>query len=143
MTYTDNSETLTENPAPSSDAVIEYGDAHATFGDRLTAAREAFGLSPEQLAWRLGVRRATIFSWENDQSEPRSNRMQMLAGVLNVSLIWLMTGEGDGPGAAPAAPATPEAVGVLAEFAALRVEQRRLADRFVRLEARLRAALIG
>lgn len=134
MAYIDNTETLNEKP----EHATGYGDAHATFGDRLTVAREAFGLSPEQLAWRLGVRRSTISAWEDDRAEPRANRMQMLAGVLNVSLVWLMTGEGADPSATPAAP---EAQSMLAEFAALRAEQRRLADRFVRLESRLRAAL--
>lgn len=134
MAYIDNSETLNETDM-NADA---YGDAQATFGDRLTAAREAFGLSPEQLAWRLGVNDATVADWEADRAEPRANRMQMLAGVLNVSLVWLMTGEGEWPGAAGTGP---EADAMLAEFAALRAEQRRLADRFARLESRLRAAL--
>lgn len=135
MTHIDNSETLSEATAPAR----EWGDAHATFGDRLAAAREGLGLSPEQLAWRLGVRRSTIATWEDDRSEPRANRMQMLAGILNVSLVWLMTGQGDGPGGAPARPATEE---MLAELALIRADQERLADRFARLETRLRAALV-
>lgn len=73
-----------------------FQDGVATFGDRLEAAREAAGLSPEELAQRLGVRDTTIAQWEADAWEPRANRMQMLAGMLNVSLMWLMTGKGDG-----------------------------------------------
>lgn len=74
-----------------------YSDATATLGDRLTAARDAQGLSVAQLAAKLGVRSKTLDGWENDRAEPRANRLQMLAGVLNVSLGWLLTGQGDGP----------------------------------------------
>ena len=68
----------------------------ATFGDRIVAARQELGLSSKELAERMGIGRETLERWENDQSEPRANKLQMLAGVLNVSMIWLMTGEGDG-----------------------------------------------
>lgn len=68
----------------------------ATFGDRLAGAREAAGLSQPELARTLGVRLKTLQQWEDDQSEPRANRLQMLAGMLSVSLTWLLTGDGDG-----------------------------------------------
>ncbi len=134
MNEIDNSET---RPETAEIAEERWSDAHATFGDRLAAAREALGLSPEQLAWRLGVRRSTIATWEDDRAEPRANRMQMLAGILNVSLVWLMTGEGEGPGGAPA----PAAGELIAELELLKAEQERLAQRFARFETRLRAAL--
>ncbi len=73
-----------------------FSDAAATFGDRLAAAREGAGLSQEDLALRLGVRLTTLQAWEDDGAEPRGNRLQMLAGMLNVSLMWLMSGEGEG-----------------------------------------------
>ena len=73
-----------------------YGGHIATFGDRLAAARDAAQLSQQQLSKHLGVRLKTLKSWENDSSEPRSNKLSMIAGVLNVSLIWLLTGEGEG-----------------------------------------------
>lgn len=72
-----------------------YSDEAATFGDRLAAARLSSRMSSAQVAARLGVKQETVEQWEADQSEPRPNRMQLLAGVLNVSLLWLMTGEGD------------------------------------------------
>ncbi|MDP2063331.1 MAG: helix-turn-helix transcriptional regulator [Phaeovulum sp.] len=68
----------------------------ATFGDRLAAARENAGMSQKTLATRLGVRLTTVQAWESDTTEPRANRMQMLAGMLNVSLMWLLAGRGDG-----------------------------------------------
>ena len=37
-----------------------YSEDSATFGDRVAAAREALGMSEEELAKRLGVRLKTI-----------------------------------------------------------------------------------
>ena len=73
-----------------------YSDDKATMGDRLAAARERAGLSEAELARKLGVRVKTLTSWEADEREPRSNYLRTLSGVLGVSLIWLLTGEGDG-----------------------------------------------
>ncbi|MCU9837856.1 helix-turn-helix domain-containing protein [Ruegeria sp. WL0004] len=79
-----------------SDMTDYYGQDSATFGDRLAAAREAADMTQAQLARRLGVKKSTIASWEEDLSEPRANRLQMVAGMLNVSIMWLITGEGQG-----------------------------------------------
>ncbi|MCV6596558.1 MAG: helix-turn-helix domain-containing protein, partial [Mangrovicoccus sp.] len=68
----------------------------STFGDRVAGAREAVGLSQAELARRLGVKLKTLRGWEEDLSEPRANKLQLLAGLLNVSLTWLLTAEGDG-----------------------------------------------
>jgi len=37
-----------------------------------------------------------VQEWEDDLSAPRSNRIQMLSGMLNVSMIWLISGESNG-----------------------------------------------
>lgn len=68
-----------------------------TMGGRLSRARDATGLSVAQLARRLGVKSSTIQAWESDRSQPRANRLAMLAGVLNVSLSWLLHGVGTAP----------------------------------------------
>ena len=73
-----------------------YSEDAATFGDRVAGAREAINMSQEELARRLGVKLKTVHGWENDMSEPRANKLQMLAGVLNVSIMWLINGEGEG-----------------------------------------------
>jgi len=114
-----------------------YSDDAATFGDRLAAAREALGLSQAQLASRSGVRLSTIQNWEGDRSEPRANKLQMIAGILNVSMIWLLTGQGEG-GVSPEDDADAELKGVLAEMREIRVAQSRLLDRLARLEKRIR-----
>ena len=68
-------------------------DAQAdTLGDRIVQARERAGLSTAQLARRLGVKTRTLSSWEKNATEPRSNRLMMLAGSLNVSPLWLLNG---------------------------------------------------
>jgi HTH-type transcriptional regulator, cell division transcriptional repressor len=110
----------------------------ATFGDRLAGAREAAGLTQHDMAKRLGVRLTTVQAWEDDASEPRSNRLQMVAGMLSVSIRWLLTGEGDGLDA-PSAPgihdaATTEA---LADLARMRAQMLALAQDMGQMEARL------
>ncbi|MGM0585447.1 MAG: helix-turn-helix domain-containing protein [Pseudomonadota bacterium] len=114
-----------------------YSDEAATFGDRLAAAREALGYSQSQLASRAGVRLATIQNWESDRSEPRANKLQMIAGILNVSIVWLLTGEGEG-GVAAEPDQDAELRGALAELREIRVAQSRLLARLARLEKRLR-----
>ncbi len=73
-----------------------FNEAVATFGDRLQAAREAKGLTAESLAEKIGVDVGEIEIWESDADAPRANRIQMLAGLLNVSIVWLISGESSG-----------------------------------------------
>lgn len=116
-----------------------YSGDHATFGDRLTAAREAQGLSQPQLAKRLGVKLKTVHGWENDTSEPRANKLQMVAGLLNVSLRWLLTGEGDGV-AEPASQdnLAEDAQAILKDMRGLRADLNRVSTELGRMEKRLR-----
>lgn len=122
-----------------------YSEATATFGDRLVAAREASGLAQAELAQRLGVRDTTVMDWEEDQSAPRGNRMQMLAGLLNVSLVWLMTGEGPGIPAPDegAVEGDSEIVAIRDEVQVLRSALLEAAERAARLERRLSLAAAG
>ena len=53
-------------------------------------------MTQAKLAKRLGVKVKTVHGWEDDLEGPRANRLQMLAGVLGVSVMWLLTGQGDG-----------------------------------------------
>jgi transcriptional regulator with XRE-family HTH domain len=68
-----------------------------TMGGRLQRARDAAGLTVGELAARLGVKASTVQAWESDRSQPRANKLQMVAGILNVGLAWLMDGLGSGP----------------------------------------------
>ncbi|MEE9588808.1 MAG: helix-turn-helix domain-containing protein [Hyphomicrobiaceae bacterium] len=74
-----------------------FGIDNDTLGGRICSARETLGLSTAQLARRLGVKTTTMAGWELDRSEPRSNKLVMLAGILNVSPSWLLTGVGESP----------------------------------------------
>ncbi|MDJ0859160.1 MAG: helix-turn-helix transcriptional regulator [Dinoroseobacter sp.] len=121
-----------------------YSDDVATFGDRLATAREAAGLSQSQLARRLGVKLATLRGWENDVAEPRANRVQMLAGMLNVSLGWLLTGdasEGGVPEPGTGSDASDQVSAWLQDLRMLRAELARINTDMALLEKRLRSAL--
>ena len=141
---------LTLVPVSSDEAVSEFDDAAyfsdeiATFGDRVAGAREVMGLSRQQLAERLGIKEETLSKWEEDRSEPRANKLQMLAGVLNVSMIWLMTGEGGGaPDVEDPGSGAVSLQDVLSELREIRTEQVRLVERSKVLEKRLRGLIAG
>ena len=119
-----------------------YSEDAATFGDRLAGAREAAGLSQKELATRIGVKQTVIANWENDIKEPRANRLQMLSGLLGVSLSWLLTGEGEGPDApSEDSPVSPDLVDLLAEMRLLRAQMVQSGEKLGQLEKRLRAAV--
>ena len=66
-----------------------------------------------QVINRLGVRKATYMAWEADRSEPRANKLVALAGILNVSPTYLLSGLGR---------ATPQPPKHLQNIDALRLE---------------------
>ena len=121
-----------------------YGPDMATLGDRVAAAREQAGMDQRQLAKRLGVKLKTLQDWEYDLSEPRANKLSMMAGLLNVSITWLLTGEGEGvtdpsdPGALD-----PDVNELLTELRDLKVQITTSADRLGKLEKQLRLKLKG
>ena len=120
-----------------------YGDGAATLGDRLVAARQFAGLSQEELATQIGVKIVTLDAWENDWKEPRANRLQMLTGLLGVSLRWLLTGVGEGPENPEDMNELPSDIsGMLAEMRKLRAQIARSSVKLGELEKRLRKALL-
>ena len=114
-----------------------YSDDAATFGDRLAAAREAKGMNQKAFARRLGVALKTVEGWENDMREPRANKLQMMSGILDVSMSWLLTGQGRGVDPEVEAE-TPEMAELLSDMRALRTEMQRGAERLGVLEKRLK-----
>lgn len=117
-----------------------YAEAAATLGDRLAGAREGAGMSRAALAQKLGVKPGTLRKWEDDLSEPRANRLQMLSGLLGVSLSWLMTGRGEGPdGPEDVAAAIPHDVATaLEEIREIRTRLEITSNQLGRLEKHLR-----
>ena len=118
-----------------------YGPDAATFGDRVLGAREKAGMTQVQLARRLGIKLATLQAWEEDRSEPRANKLQMLTGMLNVSLPWLLSGEGIGPEAPTTAPLSDDVKTILIEMREIKTDMNRTADRLSKLEKQLRLAM--
>lgn len=117
-----------------------YGEETATFGDRLAAAREGAGLSQKELAQRVGVKTGTLRDWEDDLSEPRANRLSIFAGILGVSLSWLLTGEGEGlvePGEDDGD--APDITTLVSDLRAVRAQMMQSGERLAQLEKRLRA----
>lgn len=112
-----------------------------TFGDRIAGARERAGMSQTDLAKRLGVKLKTLKGWEDDLSEPRANKLSMMAGLLNVSLLWLLSGEGEGPDSPSMGELSPDITGLLTEIRDIRTQLVYSTDRLARLEKTLRAKL--
>ncbi|MDQ0324864.1 transcriptional regulator with XRE-family HTH domain [Rhodopseudomonas julia] len=106
-----------------------------TLGGRIVRAREAIGLSTAQLARRLGVKTSTLSQWENDRAEPRANRLNMLAGILGVSPMWLLIGRGVAP--ADEDPMAQEAAMLRTEIAHLSSEALLLSRRLSEAAERL------
>ena len=116
-----------------------YSDSHATFGDRLCAARDLAGLSQKVLASKMGVRVRTIQAWESDSVEPRANKLQMVSALLNVSMVWLMSGLGTGiaPPQEQAMLAKKETLEILKELKSIRSYGDALLTRLTLLEERI------
>ena len=119
-----------------------YGDEAATLGDRIAAAREAVGYSQKKLASRLGVKLKTVQGWEEDRTEPRANKAQMMSGILGVSLVWLLSGEGEGVLEPSDTPSGLEDIqGILDEIRSLRMDITEATRKLSTVEKRLRARL--
>ncbi|KIN61668.1 Transcriptional regulator, XRE family [Sulfitobacter noctilucae] len=88
------------------------------------------------------MRLATLRSWEDDRSEPRANRLSMLAGLLNVSMMWMINGEGEGlSDPDQVEPASGDMQAVLTEMRQLRSQMTANAEAMGRLEKRLRTLM--
>ena len=111
--------------------------ADDTLGGRIVAAREAAGFTSKELSARLGVAAKTVANWESDRSEPRSNKLSMLAGLLGVSPTWLLAGQGSAPRAAAD---SGNGAGLRSEIVRIKAEATRLVDRIDSLSAQLAEA---
>ena len=118
-----------------------YSADAATFGDRVAGAREQAGMTQKDLAKRLGVRLATLRAWEDDLSEPRANRLSMMAGLLNVSMMWLINGEGEGLDPPTDDPISSDLRDILTEVRDMRADMLARAEQLGRLEKTLRAVV--
>lgn len=119
---------------PDTTTIFEQEQDLDTFGGRLSRARSATDLSTKELAWRLGVKTATINAWECDRSQPSAQRMNKLSGILSVSLSWLL----HGMGTAPSDPEDESAVQLVgAQLAKLKLLHAETGQLIGRIESRL------
>jgi transcriptional regulator with XRE-family HTH domain len=58
---------------------------HTRWGGLIAARRRQAGLSQADLAARIGVRRATVSSWEADRASPRGHKMTALTEALSLT----------------------------------------------------------
>lgn len=72
-------------------------DDDVQIGRRITEARVALGDSEDTIAERLGVTPEAVRGWESGAAPLRANHLNRLAGVLGVSLSWLIMGRGPDP----------------------------------------------
>lgn len=63
------------------------------FGRRLAEAREKIECSQETLARMLGVTKGLIGQYEIGYTTPRAQKLSQLAGLLNVTVEYLLTGD--------------------------------------------------
>lgn len=75
----------------------EIRDSPRDIGSRMAEARVAADLTAEQLGAQLGVLDDTVAAWEAGELAARSNMLARAAGVLGVSLSWLVMGHGVAP----------------------------------------------
>ncbi len=109
------------------------GDGDSLAG-RIVHAREEQGLTTAQLARRLGINTQTLHDWEAGDSEPRPHRLLRIAGMLNVSPTWLLTGKGESP---PDSKLETEMMQIQATMERLRGMALTLAEELAQLEERL------
>jgi len=75
----------------------DLDDSDAAIGTRIREARLAIGDSVDTVAARIGVEADTFASWEAGSVPLRANHLSRVAGLLSVSLSWLMIGRGPEP----------------------------------------------
>jgi transcriptional regulator with XRE-family HTH domain len=67
------------------------------FGARLTTAREAAGMTLEEVGAHFGISAQAVQQWEKGKSDPSVTRDRLVAKLLNRNVAWLVTGHGDIP----------------------------------------------
>ncbi len=72
-------------------------DSVSDIATRITDARVSAGRTQTEIANQLGVKVSSLEKWERGTASPRSNRLTALAGILGVSVSWLIVGHGNEP----------------------------------------------
>lgn len=64
-----------------------------TLGEKIYSLRKKSGMSQEDVANQLGLRRQTISKWELDTSVPDIKNLKLLAEIFGVSVDYLLSDE--------------------------------------------------
>lgn len=107
--------------------------AKSTLGGRIQQSRTYHGLSVPQLARRLGVKTKTLENWEANRTTPRGDKALKLAGLLQIPLMWLLTGQQLED--APAPPETGETSLIADKLERAVAMQRNLAELLIDISA--------
>ncbi len=75
----------------------DYKRGMDTLGSRIRYARNAKGLTQQEVADHLAISRVNISTWENNITQPESQRIPQLAALLDVTASWLLSRMGDDP----------------------------------------------
>ena len=70
-----------------------------TLGKRIAYYRKEKGMTQEELSEALGISAQAVSKWENDQTCPDVTTLPILAGLLGVTVDYLLTGETAEPSA--------------------------------------------
>lgn len=65
-------------------------DDRQKFKDRLNMALSIREMRPKDLATRTGLSEATISQYRNGYTEPKTDKLALIARVLNVNPTWLL-----------------------------------------------------
>ena len=63
--------------------------------DRIKEVRTVLGLSQQEFADRIGIKRGAVANYEVGRNEPIDAVISLICREFNVSERWLRTGEGD------------------------------------------------
>jgi len=66
-----------------------------TLGERITRAREDYGISQAELARRIGITRNAMCAIEHRNADPRASRIVAIAAVLGCTTDALLVGTPD------------------------------------------------
>ena len=100
---------MTTQPFDSQHPAVRMWELEFTFGDRVRKARRVLGLTVEQLAGTLGVKKQVVSQWETGVSNPRSPHAiaRRIEYIYGVPAWWLLgndeppAGDDEGLGARP------------------------------------------
>lgn len=76
---------------------MSYVNFDDSFHKRVAIARNAIGLTQEQLAHYAGIGRRQVAAYEAGTSRPRKDVLVNLAATLGTTIDWLTSGKGEGP----------------------------------------------